>query len=171
MNSIEPNFGERDNNASISTRVKVGKPGEIELIEPESRQRNLPLRPRINKSKNSKSNSFLSTLADLSINKIFKSFIKLDLLSQALLVIFLVGILRLVLMQEGMLDIRRKAAILTEQKLQNDHLENENLALKKEISKIKNDQRYQRRLAREHLGVIGKGEYLILFSKEGDSPK
>jgi cell division protein FtsB len=74
-------------------------------------------------------------------------------------------------MQEGMLDIRRKAAILTEQKLQNDHLENENLALKKEISKIKNDQRYQRRLAREHLGVIGKGEYLILFSKEGDSPK
>ena len=171
MSSIENVYGESKqkdfeiatapHNRDREVRLKVGKPGEIEIIDTSQKRTNLK---KIGPTKTNKKNN---TFVHLGIKK----FLDLSKLTQALTLIFLISLIRLFFMKEGILDINSKKILLAEQLLQNNELEKENLELKKEIGRIKNDQRYQRRLAREHLGVIGKGEFLILFSKEGESPK
>ena len=47
-------------------------------------------------------------------------------------------------------------------------LKQQNDGLKSEIKQIKSSPRYQRKMAREHLGVIAKDEYLILFERDLD---
>ena len=51
-------------------------------------------------------------------------------------------------------------------------LSDDNRALEKEIKQIETDVNLQKQLMREHLGLIGPDEYMILFrSEEGPSAK
>ncbi len=156
---------DRDQNRDRDVRLKVGKPGEIEIIDPAQKRPSLKkVAPtKTNKKNHSPRGHFLQT----GIQK----FLDFSKVTQVLTLLFLVSLIRLFFMKEGILDINSKKILLSEQLKQNNEQEKENQELKKEINRIKNDQRYQRRLAREHLGVIGKGEFLILFSKEGELPK
>lgn len=78
--------------------------------------------------------------------------------------------LRLVFMDRGVIDFYEKESLIAEKQLELLSVEKDNIDLVNEIEKIKVNPSYQKMLAREHLGVIAKDEYLILFSKEGPSP-
>jgi cell division protein FtsB len=73
---------------------------------------------------------------------------------------------RLFFSDNGVIDYYQMAKILNDQ--QNDilKLEVENLAINKEISTIKTDRSYQKKLVRDHLGFIEQDEYLVIFAKE-----
>lgn len=77
-------------------------------------------------------------------------------------------LLRLVFMESGLLDYHNMH--LTLEKKENDLslLRLDNAELIKEINRIKTSPNYQKKLARDHLGVIAKDEYLILFSRESE---
>ena len=75
--------------------------------------------------------------------------------------------LRLVLMDQGVLDFYAMENTLTERTHSLELLRIENAEIITEIHKIKTSPRYQRKIAREHLGVIAKDEYLVLFANDG----
>lgn len=151
-----------------SSRVKVGRPGEIEFIS-------RPMTPRAVSAKStgraSKKNTRRGATGASGWKILGQWFLSLGKTSQLLILVFLFGVVRLFAMNDGIMDIISKRHWVEEQQLQNHSIERENADLRKEIDRIKGDRKYQRRLAREHLGVISEDEYLILFSKEGDSPK
>jgi len=69
-------------------------------------------------------------------------------------------------MENGVIDYYK-----VENSIENNHqvlslIQNENAELVTEIHKIQTSARYQKKLARDHLGVIAPGEYLILFAKD-----
>ena len=77
-----------------------------------------------------------------------------------------IAFLRLLLMENGVIDYYK-----VENSIENNHqvlslIQNENAELVTEIHKIQTSARYQKKLARDHLGVIAPGEYLILFAKD-----
>jgi cell division protein FtsB len=74
--------------------------------------------------------------------------------------------LRLVLMDGGLIDYNSMENTLENKEYDLTLLRQDNVELIKEIHKIKTSPSYQRKLAREHLGVIAKDEYLVLFAKE-----
>ena len=78
----------------------------------------------------------------------------------------LFAFMRLLMMDNGVIDYYQ-----TEDSMVNNHhklelVKQENASLVSEIHKIQTSPRYQKKLARKHLGVIAKGEYLILFSQD-----
>ena len=77
---------------------------------------------------------------------------------------------RLVFMDRGVIDFYAKEDLIKEKQAELLRVEQENIHIVGEIEKIKSVPSYQKKLAREHLGVIAKDEYLILFSKEGKTP-
>lgn len=79
----------------------------------------------------------------------------------------LVGILilRLIFSSGGVLDYFSQVEKLERTESRLSMIKNENKALNKEIELIKTDDRYQRKLIRDHLGYISKNEYIVLFSK------
>ena len=74
--------------------------------------------------------------------------------------------LRLVFMERGVLDYYATQDLIQDKIHQIELLKEENQALVHEIHEIKVNPAYQRKLAREHLGVIGRGEYLVLFASD-----
>lgn len=75
-------------------------------------------------------------------------------------------LIRLVSMESGIIDFyAMDDAIVVKQKELVD-LRKDNADLVKEIQKIKTSPKYQKQLAREHLGVIAGNEYLVLFAKD-----
>lgn len=127
---------------------------DIEFNEPIKRPRKRTTGPKVNYVKPLKKNKRTST------KKFEWSWGKLGWLSCGFLVI------RLFFMESGILDyqgmnrtLERKADTLL-------LLRQENADITKEIHKIKTSPRYQKKLARDHLGVIAKDEYLVLFSKD-----
>jgi len=82
------------------------------------------------------------------------------------LVIFLVflGLLaRILFMEGGYLDLVSKKTNYSELTTKYESILENNLEMKKEIKKIKDSSSYQRKLARDYLGVIAEDELLILF--------
>lgn len=77
--------------------------------------------------------------------------------------IFALG-LRLVFMERGVIDYHKNEDLINEKIHEIELLKKENQALVHEIHEIKVNPVYQKKLAREHLGVIAKDEYLILFA-------
>jgi cell division protein FtsB len=85
---------------------------------------------------------------------------------QACWVVLAVLTIRMVMMDRGVWDYYKKYEKLEMKKFQIHMVEKENNNLKKEIARLKVDKKYQKQMAREHLGVIADDEYLILFAQE-----
>jgi cell division protein FtsB len=75
-------------------------------------------------------------------------------------------ILRIFFMDSGILDYHSMNQTLDKKQENLIHLREENASIIQEIHKIKTSQAYQKKLARDHLGVIAEDEYLVLFSKD-----
>lgn len=75
-------------------------------------------------------------------------------------------VVRLVAMEGGILDFNSMDNALIEKQETLESLRLENASLVSEIHKIKTSPRYQKQMAREHLGVIAKDEYLVIFSSD-----
>lgn len=74
--------------------------------------------------------------------------------------------LRLIFVDRGVIDYFSKENLIKAKQIQLQYLEKDNVELNEEIKKIKSDVTYQKKLARDHLGVIDDDEYLVLFAKE-----
>ena len=53
----------------------------------------------------------------------------------------------------------------------NEALSRENLALYREIDRLKNDLKYLENVARQELGMIGKNEVIVKFKDNGNAKK
>lgn len=74
--------------------------------------------------------------------------------------------LRLIFMDRGVAHYYEMKDTLQQKRVDLELLKEENAALVKEIHEIKVNPSYQRKVTREHLGVIAQDEYLILFAKD-----
>lgn len=83
-----------------------------------------------------------------------------------LLVVFLFFCLRFVFMGGGYIDLTKKNEQVRKKAKELAWVENENKTIRTDIKNIKSSSTHQRRLAREHLGVIGPDEYLVLFASD-----
>jgi cell division protein FtsB len=133
------------------SRIRVGRVDDKEFIEPEK-----------SKKKSSKKKSELTFSW-----KSFKSFSKL---TWFLTIILFLGIVRLFLMDQGVVNYLQKKGSLNERLALIDQIKQENISLMKEIKRANEDIRYQKNLAREQLGVISAEEYLILFAPKKLTP-
>lgn len=75
-------------------------------------------------------------------------------------------LVRIVSMEGGLVDYHSMDTALVDKEHKLQELRAENAQIVNEIHKIKTSPRYQKQLAREHLGVIAKDEYLVLFSSD-----
>lgn len=75
-------------------------------------------------------------------------------------------VLRLVFMESGILDYHRMNQTIADKEKSLVELRQENAELIKEIKKIRTSSAYQKKMAREHLGVIAPNEYLVVFSRK-----
>ena len=75
-------------------------------------------------------------------------------------------LVRIVSMEGGLLDYHTMDNALVEKEAKLVELRTENAEIISQIHKIKTSPRYQKQLAREHLGVIAKDEYLVIFSSD-----
>jgi cell division protein FtsB len=73
---------------------------------------------------------------------------------------------RLFFMDRGVVDYYKTKQHISQKIHELELLEQENRELVKEIHEIKVNPVYQKKIAREHLGVIAKDEYLILFASD-----
>jgi cell division protein FtsB len=78
--------------------------------------------------------------------------------------------LRLIFMDNGVLDYHRMENHISEKEYHLESVKQENAGLVTEIHRIKTVPSYQKKLAREHLGVIAADEYMILFAQDSASP-
>jgi len=78
----------------------------------------------------------------------------------------LFALMRLLMMDNGVIDYYQSEARMVDNHHKLELVKKENASLVSEIHKIQTSPRYQKKLARKHLGVIAKGEYLILFSQD-----
>ncbi|MBD65012.1 MAG: hypothetical protein CME62_07380 [Halobacteriovoraceae bacterium] len=74
-------------------------------------------------------------------------------------------LVRLVFMEGGVIDFHQMDSVLIEKKAYLEQLKSENKSLALEIKKMRTSPQYQKKIARDHLGVIAKDEYLVLFGK------
>lgn len=84
--------------------------------------------------------------------------------------ILVIGLFRLVFMNQGIINYFEKNESLAERLNLIEQLKTENIQLAKEIKRGNEDVRYQKNLAREQLGVISSEEYLILFAPKKLTP-
>ncbi len=71
--------------------------------------------------------------------------------------------LRLIFADRGVMDYYKRMEVLEERKQVAASILKENDSFMREISKIKSDRAYQKKLVRDGLGFIAKDEFLILF--------
>jgi hypothetical protein len=75
-------------------------------------------------------------------------------------------VLRLVFMEGGVVDYNSMENTLIKKKHNLQSVRKQNAELIQEIHKLRTSPQYQKKITREHLGVIAKDEYLVLFSKD-----
>lgn len=75
-------------------------------------------------------------------------------------------VLRLIFMDSGVIDFYSMENSIEKNQENLVLMKKENEDLNSEIRKIKTSPKYQRKLAREHLGVISSNEYLVIFGKD-----
>lgn len=73
---------------------------------------------------------------------------------------------RLIFMDNGVIDYYEMETTLEKNAQHLELIKEDNADLVTEIHEIKTNAKYQKKLAREHLGVIAQNEYLILFAKD-----
>ncbi len=82
-------------------------------------------------------------------------------------VYFLVAlVLRLIFMDRGLIEYFQTQNKLTDMQYQLEQNKKEVQNIIQEIQLIKTSSAFQKKLARDHLGVIGPDEYLVLFAQE-----
>jgi cell division protein FtsB len=74
--------------------------------------------------------------------------------------------LRLVFMERGVIDYYQTLSNFEVQEHELSLIKKENQEIMSEINLIQKSSVYQKQIAREHLGVIAKDEYIILFAKD-----
>lgn len=79
-------------------------------------------------------------------------------------------ILRLIIMNRGVWDYYSREKELSLKIEDYKTLLAENIAIRKEIFKIKNNNQLQKKLVRDHLGFISADEFLVLFPEEDENP-
>ena len=75
-------------------------------------------------------------------------------------------VLRLIFMEGGVVDYNSMENTLLKREHELKLVRQENADLVREIHRLRTSPQYQKKVAREHLGVIAKDEYLVLFSRE-----
>jgi cell division protein FtsB len=78
--------------------------------------------------------------------------------------ILTVGVIRLGFVNHGIYDYWVKSRVISDRAEYARQLFQENKQLENEIIRLSTDHKYLKFLVREHLGLIAKDEYLILFS-------
>lgn len=131
---------------------------DVDFIEPVSRRKKTT-GPKVNYVKPLKKKARISQKSHSSF-KIDWTWNKLGWLICAALLV------RLVAMEGGVLDFHTMDNALIEKQANLEKLRIENASIVGEIHKIKTSPRYQKQIAREHLGVIAKDEYLVIFSSD-----
>lgn len=131
-------------NSSQKSRVRVARVDDNLFIEPEKVKRKHQKKKFIPNMFSQISSCTLST-------KIFS-------------IILFIGVVRLIIMDHGIINYYEKKGILEERYQTIQQLKEENQDIIKEINRAKVDTKYLRNLAREQLGVISSEEYLILFA-------
>lgn len=134
---------------------------DIEIIDKSTRPKKLRTRKASKKSLKAKNKSGLSLRSRLLL---------LEKKTYILGSIFMVLCLRFVFMERGLIDYHRTNQFIDQKKQQIFSLDQSNIELEKEIRLIKESPLYQRKMARKHLGVIGVGEYLVLFAEDSKDP-
>ena len=76
---------------------------------------------------------------------------------------------RLIFAQRGVIDYYSQEELIRKKIHQTQLIKSENKELSREIRMLEEDPVHQRRMARKHLGVIAKDEYLVLFAREKSS--
>jgi cell division protein FtsB len=80
--------------------------------------------------------------------------------------IFFILTLRLIFMDRGVIDFYKTEDVLLQKEYQFQQIMHENEELVEEIHAIKSNKSYQKQVVRDHLGVIAKDEYLVVFAKD-----
>jgi cell division protein FtsB len=65
----------------------------------------------------------------------------------------------------GALELRERLSTIDARSREIERMASEQEMLKSEIERLKKDSRYQRQIVRDHLGLISKDEFLIIFPK------
>jgi cell division protein FtsB len=153
-----PTVVQGNSSSATSRRTRRNLPGSIEEIEITGSRKKARARKAASPSKvNYISTSRKSRSSGVNFTWTWHKFWWM---------VALFAFLRLLMMENGVIDYYQ-----TEDSIANDHhkfelVQKENASLVSEIHKIQTSPRYQKKLARRHLGVIAKGEYLILFSQD-----
>lgn len=79
--------------------------------------------------------------------------------------------LRIIFMDNGVIDYFNMEKTLEYKQQEYLSITKENNDLIEEVKLIKSNRVYQKKLAREHLGVIAPDEYLVLFARENTSAR
>lgn len=148
-NSVK--FSKVDTNSLKTRRKRVSGIDDIEMAP--TRQRSAGILKKA-KKKNIQLKKRIPTDSNLTFKqKFFWVFVSLT-------------ILRLFFMERGVIDFYQKKLEISDIRQEIIRLTQDNIALQNEIKKIKYDSSYQKKMARQHLGVIARDEYLILFAEE-----
>jgi len=131
----------------------VARPDEYSFVEPPSQKKiaskTLPVRYKTEgRSKKGIKNFFAKSARWLKIG----------------LVLFIMA--RLFFSQGGVMEYIERTKKVDELTLYQQSLKDDNHALEREIKQIETDVNLQKQLMREHLGLIGPDEYMILFRSE-----
>lgn len=133
------------------TRIRVGRVDDKVFVEPDKKRKKL-----------------LKRSPQFSLD--FFKLKKWSKITWFLSLILVIGLFRLVFMNQGIINYFEKNESLAERLNLIEQLKTENIQLAKEIKRGNEDVRYQKNLAREQLGVISSEEYLILFAPKKLTP-
>lgn len=140
--------------ATGQERIRTAHIGENSFIDPLIKKRSV--RKNTLQAKNQAAQNWIWRIKQIMI--------KCPKLYLLLALCWLMGIIRLFTMDKGIIDYVQMQQIIDDRKLQLEQVNAENSNIAQEINRIEKDTKYQRFLAREHLGVIGEQEYLVLFA-------
>ena len=74
--------------------------------------------------------------------------------------------LRLLFADRGVIDYYRELGLLERQQKTLQEYQHANLVLAQEVKRLKTDERYQRKMVRDHLGHVAADEFVVAFRKE-----
>ena len=149
FDSASPSYRKR---RSTRSHVATGF-DDVEFVQPRSVRRRKTTAPKV---------QYVETVSRTrkKKQKFQWTWVKLAWILCAILVV------RLVFMERGIIDFYSKDTTTIEKQKELKNLIQENKNISAEIHRLKTSPQYQKKIAREHLGVIAADEYLILFSKE-----
>lgn len=142
-------------NTGTQLRQSPANYGQVEIVDTPRKRR---------KKASTQKVKYLTTVKKKKSAKKTKGF-ELSFIKVCWMLIFALGA-RLIFMERGVIDYYSTQNHIQEKIHQISLLKEENQALVHEIHEIKVNPAYQKKLAREHLGVIAKDEYLILFASD-----